>query len=135
VNAAPPSHIRQVPEPSRDVNRGITGTDRDAILETSRDLNDELLFPPESDLKATLLTLAACQDHQLAKDGLQNGVFTARLKAVWDEGQFPGENYIDFINAIRKPFVDNPNSRQHPNLNTDFAGDDNIFVKQRPFTI
>ena len=129
---AMPRPMRQTRRTAIDLNRGITVRDRDAILAISRDLNQELLSSPESDLKAFVLTLAACRDHQLAKDGPKNGAFTARLRAVWNDGQFEGDTYNDFIAAIRTPFLA-PSSRQHPNMNDQFAG--TKFVGQRPFTI
>lgn len=132
--SAMPRPIRQTRRTDGELNRGITARDRDAILAVSRDLNQELLSSPESDLKAMVLTLAACRDHELAKDGPQNGAFTERLIAVWNEGQFPGDNYNDFITAIRTPF-NGATSRQHPNLNDRFAGHEHKFVNQRPFTI
>ena len=41
---------------------------------------------------AAVVLLAACQDHQVALDGDDNGAFTGALKRVWDRGRFRGDH-------------------------------------------
>jgi hypothetical protein len=51
-------------------------------------------------VEASVLLLAACQDHQLAGDGRgDNGTFTEQLLRVWNNGAFSG-NHREFFNAI-----------------------------------
>ncbi|MFD9307286.1 hypothetical protein ACFWCB_32230 [Streptomyces sp. NPDC060048] len=52
---------------------------------------------------------SACQDNQLASDGDVNGLFTAHLLKVWNEGQFEG-GYRSFHRAIqrRMPAIQSP---------------------------
>ena len=50
-------------------------------------------------MAASIIFISACQDHQLASDGPDNGLFTATLKRVWDNGNFTG-NYRRFRDVI-----------------------------------
>ncbi|RKG70358.1 caspase family protein [Corallococcus sp. CA054B] len=43
---------------------------------------------PRLTLKATVLLISGCQDNQLSSDGEYNGLFTAKLLRVWNEGKF-----------------------------------------------
>lgn len=45
---------------------------------------------PVPPMRATVIHLASCQDHQLAEEGEQHSLFIARLLEVWKEGQFKG---------------------------------------------
>lgn len=81
--------------------------------------------PPQ----ATVLLLAACQDTQLAADGVGNGLFTENLLAVWGNGVFRGK-YSDFLQTIagRMPVTQVPNYY--------VVGTDNReFETQEPFVI
>ncbi len=78
---------------------------------------------------ASVLLISGCQDNQLSLDGTTNGLFTEKLKQVWNVGQFGGD-YHAFWRGIsaRMP------ASQTPNL--DRAGvTDPAFEAQRPFTI
>ncbi len=130
---------RRIPVPQRGKgwNRGITFTDMTRIgkvkaaADIQQELSDELLAEQDDQLKATLLTLAACQDSEFAEDGEENGAFTAQLLKVWNDGAFD-KNYDLFIKAIQEPF-DFEGSTQHPIMQKDDA--DEKFVDQIPFTI
>ena len=60
---------------------------------------------------ASVRLISACQDNQVAMDGLTNGLFTGRLLEAWGEGAFQG-NYAAFHRAI----VDRMPPEQTPNL-------------------
>jgi metacaspase-1 len=108
--------------------------DRQAeVYEQNKELFDDLQRKLDSkdtrNLGATALLISACQDNQLAADGLRNGLFTATLLDVWNGGGFNG-GYKAFHRAIlnRMP------ATQSPNLFIT-GRPDNRFIRQRPFTI
>ncbi|MCT2590936.1 caspase family protein [Streptomyces sp. N2-109] len=80
------------------------------------------------DLGATALLISACQDNQLAADGLRNGLFTATLLQVWNGGKFKG-GYKAFHREILKQMP----ATQSPNFFVT-GRTDNRFLRQRPFT-
>jgi metacaspase-1 len=85
--------------------------------------------PSPAAVKATVLLISGCEDNQLSSDGDFNGLFTGRLKLVWNDGRFQGD-YRDFRKEISRTMP----PTQSPHL--DFAGvTDPGFVGQRPFTI
>lgn len=79
-----------------------------------RDISDAVeARSPSGDrapVAAALLLLSACQDNQLAGDGLVNGLFTGSWLAVWRDGAFSG-SYDDLYRATRTrmPPVQTPN--------------------------
>lgn len=57
-------------------------------------INEQVLLNPlDMVVKADVMSLGACQDHQYAMDGPEHGVFTAALLRVWDQGRFRGDYY------------------------------------------
>lgn len=60
-------------------------------------------------VSASVIFISACQDHQVASDGPDNGLFTATLKKVWNNGKFLG-NYRRFrdVIAARMPMWQTP---------------------------
>ena len=78
---------------------------------------------------ASVLLISGCQDNQLSSDGDANGLFTQRLKEVWNDGAFNG-SYAQFHSAIlaRMP------SDQTPNLFRNGATNA-AFEAEKPFTI
>jgi hypothetical protein len=84
----------------------------------------------ESDLKASIKLLAACQDNQKAEDDHFNGVYTRELKKIWQHGGFQG-NYLQFHNALLVRF---DNSLQTPNYEM-LGKPDTEYDNQKPFTI
>jgi metacaspase-1 len=80
-------------------------------------------------VKASVLLISGCQDNQLSSDGDFNGLFTGRVKLVWNDGRFAGD-YREF----RKEISGKMPPTQSPKLDT--AGvPDPAFLGQRPFTI
>src|SRR5262249_10563136 len=41
-------------------------------------------------IQASVLLISGCQDNQLSMDGARNGLFTEKLKQVWNSGAFTG---------------------------------------------
>ncbi len=80
---------------------------------------------------ANFISISACQDNQEAKDGDDNGVFTAALKKIWNNGIFPG-NYKDFYEGIFKETEDTVNPTQNPKY---LPINEESFQKMRPFHI
>ncbi|ESY35255.1 C14 family peptidase [Mesorhizobium sp. LNJC384A00] len=78
---------------------------------------------------ASCLLISGCQDNQLSGDGTFNGVFTARLKSVWNGGKFKGD-YRSFVKTI----VHGMPADQTPNL---FAvgTETTAFASQSPFVV
>ena len=83
----------------------------------------------EDALRASTILISGCQDNQLSQDGDFNGLFTANLLRVWNEGHFSGD-YRKFHQSIRR----NMPPDQTPNLFTTGA-QDRVFEKQSPFTV
>lgn len=83
-------------------------------------------MPPPA---ATVRLISGCQDDQLSADGTFNGLFTATLLRVWDNGRFDGD-YAAFHGEIVKsmPSIQQPN---HFIIGTP----DPAFDRQRPFDI
>jgi len=125
----PPLVIQRPPVICKN-DRAFSEADRRRILEVSPEIHNEMKakLKPLLPLKATLLTLGACDDLELARDGADNGVFTGALKQVWSNGAFQG-NYEDFIGDIGEK----TSPEQHPILGPMVLNPN--FVNQRPFMI
>ena len=82
----------------------------------------------EKATSCTVLLISGCQDNQLSADGPMNGLFTAKLRYVWDSGRFTGD-YRDFHKAI----VRNMPSSQSPNYYVVGAANPQ-FERQSPFS-
>ncbi|WP_330286319.1 caspase family protein [Streptomyces sp. NBC_00576] len=93
------------------------------------DIQRKLNAKDHRELGATALLISACQDNQLAADGLRNGLFTATLLDVWNGGKFTG-GYKAFHREILKKMP----ATQSPNLYV-VGPTNNRFVKQDPFTV
>ncbi len=83
----------------------------------------------KANVQASVTLISGCQDNQLSSDGDANGLFTQRLKEVWNEGAFSG-NYNQFHSAI----VAKMPSDQTPNLYRVGLANP-AFDAQKPFTI
>lgn len=83
-------------------------------------------MPPPA---ATVRLISGCQDDQLSADGTFNGLFTAMLRKVWNNGKFDGD-YAAFHGEIirRMPPVQQPNHFV-------IGPPDPAFDRQRPFAI
>ena len=92
-------------------------------------LKVEKLKNADERMKASVLLISGCQDNQLSMDGDFNGLFTAQLLRVWNDGAFR-RNYRRFHKAM----VSLMPPDQTPNFYR--AGQiDRGFEKQVPFTI
>lgn len=81
------------------------------------------------ELGASALLISACQDNQLAADGLRNGLFTATLLQVWNGGKFPGG-----YKAFHRTILHQMPATQSPNFLVT-GRPSSRFLRQRPFTI
>jgi hypothetical protein len=80
-------------------------------------------------VEASALLISGCQDNQLSSDGTFNGLFTAKVKQVWNGGKFKG-TYRQFFKAIRRIMPPD----QTPNYF--WAGaSDLAFEQEQPFTV
>lgn len=83
----------------------------------------------QEDIKATVLLISGCMDHQLSLDGDRNGLFTETLKAVWKKGDFSG-GYGDFRDKIAAEMPEDQTPVFFP------TGVKNIaFEREQPFTV
>jgi len=76
-----------------------------------------------------VILIAACQDNQVAMDGMKNGLFTEALLKVWDKGRFAG-GYHHFRNEIAGLM----SPTQSPKY-TIVGHRERAFEHQRPFSI
>lgn len=90
-------------------------------------LLDKSLSDAEDSVKASVLLLSACQDNQLSRDGLFNGLFTSKLLYVWNHGGCD-KNYRQFYDEIYKlmPSVQQPNYYRTGNIDSEFE-QENVF--------
>jgi len=92
-------------------------------------LKDPKLRGTDEKVKASILLISGCQDNQYSADGDFNGLFTANLLHVWNNGRFT-RGYRAFYKAIVKRMPPD----QTPNYFT--AGLRNTkFEAQIPFTV
>ncbi|MCA9262458.1 MAG: peptidoglycan-binding protein, partial [Planctomycetales bacterium] len=80
-------------------------------------------------VQATVLLISGCQDDQLSADGTANGLFTEKVKQVWNNGGFAGD-YRKFWTDIRAQMP----PQQLPNYFVIGAANPS-FELQKPFTI
>lgn len=61
-------------------------------------------------VKASVILISGCQDNQLSDDGDRNGLFTEKLRKVWDNGKFKA-GHRQFRNEIaaKMPEWQSPN--------------------------
>lgn len=78
---------------------------------------------------ASVILISGCQDYQLSLDGSANGLFTEKLKVIWNDGTFSG-SYADFAKAIIAEMPVN----QQPNYYT-VGAPNPAFEAQNPFTV
>ena len=78
---------------------------------------------------ASVILISGCQDNQLSQDGDRNGLFTQRLREVWNDGGFRG-GYRRFhrdIAGLMPPW-------QSPNFFWATSRDEQ-FERKHPFTL
>jgi hypothetical protein len=80
-------------------------------------------------VRASVLLISGCQDNQFSSDGTFNGLFTANLLRVWNNGQFQGD-YRRFHKSILRnmPPDQTPKYFRVGVINSNFE-------KQLPFSI
>jgi hypothetical protein len=109
----------------------------DAALRTYRQnkafydkiLKNSAIKDVQATIKASVLLISGCQDNQLSSDGDFNGLFTANMLRVWNDGAFKG-NY----KAFHKKIGERMPPEQTPNLYR--IGSPNLeFDAQKPFTV
>jgi hypothetical protein len=83
--------------------------------------------------KARLLSLAACQDNELAVEGNSLGVFTKALLDALKNRNSPAVNYTSLINQLQQTFLGFHDLQQQPGML--LYPDENSFQAERPFTI
>jgi hypothetical protein len=117
-----PSEVRGMPDDVGNVVYKANKETYDSIQMTS----------PAGDtvnVKASVLLISGCQDNQLSSDGDKNGLFTATLLKVWNNGAFKG-SYRRFHTVIAKRMP----PYQSPNLN--IVGLQNPkFIAETPFSV
>jgi hypothetical protein len=80
-------------------------------------------------VRASILLISGCQDNQLSGDGDFNGVFTARLKVVWNDGAFKGD-----YRGFHKNILQGMPATQSPNFYT-VGASSSAYLNQQPFTV
>lgn len=80
-------------------------------------------------VRAAVILVSGCQDNQLSMDGSRNGLFTEKLRKVWNRGKFVGSHRL-FRNKIASlmPVTQTPNYYKVGAANP-------AFEAQKPFTI
>ncbi len=129
------SVVRAIPEflEGGPRHRGMPRTIAERVEKANKKLYAQIQkdTPPAETVtvKASVILISGCQDNQESRDGDRNGLFTEKLKAVWNAGRYKGgyEHFRDLI-ANRMP------RDQTPKFFT--AGTRNAaFEAQKPFTI
>lgn len=92
-------------------------------------LKDPKLKDTADKVKASVILISGCQDNQLSSDGDFNGLFTANLLRIWNNGKFK-KGYKAFHKTIirRMPPDQTPNYFRIGTINT-------AFEAQVPFTV
>jgi len=92
-------------------------------------LKDSKLKEARDEINASVILISGCRDNQLSADGAFNGLFTANLLQVWNEGKFKN-GYRAFRRAIvnRMPPDQTPNYFRVGEINRNFE-------RQKPVTI
>lgn len=92
-------------------------------------LKNQTLKDAITRVKASAILISGCQDNQYSMDGDFNGLFTATLLRVWNEGKFKGD-----YRYFHKTILENMPPDQSPNFFR--VGSLNpAFERQRPFSI
>lgn len=91
-------------------------------------INDQTILSAhlhDPDIKADILHLSACQDHQRASAGTHFSRFTELLLKYWDYGRFRG-SYQELVYSIRKE----TGYLQRPGIKT--LGSNHPFLQNKP---
>ncbi|MEL6599326.1 MAG: D-Ala-D-Ala carboxypeptidase family metallohydrolase [Pseudomonadota bacterium] len=103
----------------REIARSTSGIDESVILSGK-----------QTPIKANVMQIGACLDHQFANDGDDFGAFTGTLLDVWDNGRFKGD-YKEFHRQIAAR-IGIPD--QTPKF-LELPPRDAMFAAQRPFAV
>jgi hypothetical protein len=87
----------------------------------------EKILNRDIDCQASGILLSGCRDNQFAYDSPTNGVFTAELLKVWNNGNFKG-SHKKFCQAIAAGLP----KRQQPGY-LPFGAKNTKFSRQPPF--
>jgi len=79
--------------------------------------------------RAEAILISGCQDNQVSLDGTRNGLFTANLKRVWDNGKFTGSYQL-----FHRRIVSRMPPTQTPNLFRVGAAS-TAFLNETPFKV
>jgi metacaspase-1 len=92
-------------------------------------LKNKKLKEAHDAVKASVILISGCQDNQLSADGDFNGLFTANMLRVWNDGAFKGSHQA-FHTAIRRrmPPDQSPNYFRVGPINE-------AFEAKKPFTL
>jgi hypothetical protein len=83
----------------------------------------------EQPVSASVILISGCLDNQLSSDGDGNGLFTATLLGVWQDGVFEGSH-----NSFWRAILDKMPATQSPNYFTVGTADSD-FEAMRPFVL
>jgi hypothetical protein len=137
ATAPPPSYSAAAPRPTEDLSqlkfRFLPAEAAERAYAKSKSLYDSVQRVIGGNVKetvaASVILISGCQDDQLSADGAGNGLFTEKLKEVWQGGGFRGD-YPSFHKAIaaKMPVSQTPNYFK-------VGAADTVFEKQKPFTV
>ncbi len=139
----------------RDGSSGILFNKHQELYENAlKPLSDELKAKGIKSftelIKASIIAISACQDSEIAQDGVNNGAFTGSIKKVWFGNNTPPNifdgTYSEFFNLISAatteksrnqhpvffPLVDDENLKRFPLIDRNHLED---FRNSKPFRI
>jgi metacaspase-1 len=126
---------RNPPQPSPRAEykaRWLPWRNAEQVYLQAKPLYDSLQFlagPAENAaVRASVILISGCQDHELSYDGPRNGAFTENVLKVWNDGSFQG-SHREFHTRIATLMS---TGRQHPNFFLAGAADQK-FESARPF--
>ncbi len=68
------------------------------VIQNGKSILEEYLLDPQ--IKASIIHISACEDHQQAEDGEEYTAFTSLLLKHWDDGNFKG-SYEELVKKIQ----------------------------------
>ncbi|WP_420553173.1 caspase family protein [Tenacibaculum aiptasiae] len=83
-------------------------------------------------LKASIILISGCQDHQFSYDYGTNGLFTSKVKETWNSGRY-SKNYSQFHREIKQKVLAQQ-SDQEPNFMS-IGKNLSTFTSNKPFII
>lgn len=93
------------------------------------DLQTKNVGAEKARLRASVVLISGCMDNQFSMDGTRNGLFTEKLKKVWNNGKFSGG-----LRTFRDQIVARMPEEQTPNY-FKVGKASSAFEAQKPFTI